>query len=557
MMRIRNILLIAFITLANILIFFTCTNTTENYNYLGPKKPEIPKKVIPFKYDIPYKMITNPEKKEEMIQKKIENLLKTNNVFWGGLPGTEDELLTVFVDISNFITSNFSGFNGLDLDWIGFTDEYYSKMEYAMNYGEFAYIMTKMGFVLQEGHTQIIPSRLMGDEGLNFMLDNAPVLVTQPFTRIGACYTVTQDEELVISKLIEEYDSPYNFKKGDEIVGFNGVPWQDWVDRLIDAGIPIYASPGANEDTIRYNLLKSGMANINLFETVNIKRWETGKIETMDVIYIHPKENLAYCTDLTQAEGLDDWRDDIFVYGKLEDPNLDIGYIYLRECPAGFEEFMFSEWNPYETLFAKKFEKAVLELMDTDGIIIDIRTNDGGRPEPLYRGLAHLIKGKEDIQPFGAAGRDTSKPGKTNLQVIENYPWSAFKADDPDQYYENPIIVMTGPDCISACDMLVALLSKYDEFTIIGKQPNGSATQVAGSMPYQVTEDNKYDVVYTYLTNLTFFFRDDEERKYLMRRDDFLDKPKWFTKDDLGNEVDTIREYAVELIKNEVSPQAK
>jgi C-terminal processing protease CtpA/Prc len=381
------------------------------------------------------------------------------------------------------------------------------------------------------------------------MLDKAPIVVTVPFSRIGACYTVTEKEELVVSKLFGNYQSPYKLKRGDEIVGFNGIPWQEWVDYLLESELPVYASPGANKSTIRYNLLKSGMANVNLFEKINIKRQETGSIETMDVVYIEPSDSLAYCTDLTQAEGLSDWREKIFVHGKLKDTN--IGYMYLRECPAGFDEFYdLNLWDPYKTGFSVLFEETVRSYMDTDGLIIDLRTNDGGRPEPLYRGLSLLIDSEEDVIPFGAYRRDTSDPSRTALEEVKEYPWFPFKADEGNMHYDNPIIVLTGPDCISACDMVIALMSKYDEFTIIGKHPNGSATQVAGEISWNIGQTYSTDFISTYLTNLTFFFPDEPER-YLMRRTDFLDEEIWFTKEHLAKGIDTVREYAVRLIKGE------
>jgi C-terminal processing protease CtpA/Prc len=550
-MKIRNLILI-FILILIAFITFMCTHTTigDDTAEDATWSRKITSDFVEFTHPIPNGMITNKEMKEAMIQAKIKNLEETNDIFWGDLPGKEDELKLVFTQIENFISNNFSGFRGLSIDWDDYTEESYEKLEYVDNYGDFADIMTKMGYILQEGHTQIVPSRMLGfKKTKNFMLDKAPVVVTVPFSRIGACYTVTEDDKLVVSKLFGNYQSPYKLKKGDEIVGFNGVPWQEWIDYLLESEVPVYSSPGANQETIRYNLLKSGMANVNLFEKINILRHNTGEVETMDIVYIKPSDNLAYCTDLTQAEGLSDWRNNIFTHGKLKDTN--IGYMYLRECPAGFEEYYdLNLWNPYNTSFADEFETAVLSYMDTDGLIIDLRTNDGGRPEPMYRGLSLLIDSEDDVIPFGAYRRDTSDPNRKALEEVKEYPWFPLKADEDNLHYDKPIIVLTGPDCISACDMLIALMSRYEEFTIIGKQPNGSATQVAGEISWNIGQSYSSDFIATYLTNMTFFFPDEPDN-YLMRRTDFLDEEVWFTKDDLANGVDTVREYAIRLIKEQ------
>ncbi len=509
-------------------------------------------KTVDFDYPVPDGMITDPLKKAEMIRLKIKNLEESNDLFWGDLPASIDELRLVYTKIERFISDNFSGFNGLDVDWNEVSRENYENIEYSDGYGDFASVITKLGLYLQEGHTQIVPSRFTqatGGNVINIMLEKAPVIYTIPLSKIGACYTVTEDEELVISKLIDSKVDLYEFEIGDEIVGFNGVPWQDWIPALLDAEIPVFASPGANKDAIQYNMLKSGMANVNLFEKINIRRAKTGNIETMDVKYVSPvKLQMPYCTDLTQAKGLPDWRKDVFTHGKIEGTN--IGYIYLRECPHGFDEvFDLNDWDPYLTSFSKEFERVILSFMDTDGLIIDVRTNDGGRPEPLYRGLARLIDSEENSVLFKASKRDTQSPDRKSLVDVVDYPWYEFRADDGNKCYKNPIIVLTGPDCISACDMLVAMLSRYDEFTIIGKQPNGSATQVAGMSSWSVGDSLSTDYVMTYLTNFIFFFKDDPSRS-LMRRTDFVDHEIWFTKEDLINEVDTVREYAINLIKN-------
>jgi len=49
-------------------------------------------------------------------------------------------------------------------------------------------------------------------------------------------------------------------------------------------------------------------------------------------------------------------------------------------------------------------------------------------------------------------------------------------ADEPDEDYTKPIIVLLGPRCYSACDSFVHFLSQFSAITIIGRNPNGSLT---------------------------------------------------------------------------------
>ncbi|MFW5800245.1 MAG: hypothetical protein ACOCV8_05460, partial [Spirochaetota bacterium] len=147
-LKINNIIILLFI-ITLIVIFIKCAGGTTNED--NNSDMLIPAEVIEFNYSIPDGMIEDTEEKEKMIKAKIEHLRKINALYWGELPGTEDELLIAYSDIGSFINSNFTGFKGLGVDWDEFTDEYYRKMEQASHYGDFAYIMSKLGYALKEG----------------------------------------------------------------------------------------------------------------------------------------------------------------------------------------------------------------------------------------------------------------------------------------------------------------------------------------------------------------------------------------------------------------------
>lgn len=583
----KNIILISILFMVSFLFIITCAgNTTEideEDEFLSATEFSnmeenlenygIPAQYIAFDYPIPEGMIEDDTAKQAMIDAKIEHLKQMNKLYWGSIPDNSNELEFVFEDVWYFISSEFPGFKGLDLDWEKFRDDYMEKIGKSANYGEYAHIMTLMAYSLKEGHSQVVPGRLVSkvEDGViipgpmsNAYLNKAPIFIPSNTCFIAACYTVSYDEELIISKIWDDSPNPYNFKLGDEILGFNGVKWIDWIPALEKSGLPFLGSPAASESSIRYNLLRAAMANVGLFEKMNIRRYETGEIETVDVIYIeNPTGDAGYtaraitCTELTETDGLVDpddpektlsWKDDpVLVSGIIKDKN--IGYIYLKSCPSGFNDGA-GEWNPYETDFSKKFDDAVLKLMDTEGIIIDLRYNTGGRPEPLYKGLSHLIKEEEDQSIFKTAIIDKRNDpvDRVNLVDIEDitgdpldYP---LKVDEPNQCYENPIIVMTGPDCISACDMLIAVLSRFPEFTIIGRDTNGSS---AGVHAEERWLDNEQDYVSQYIPSQTFYFTDDPHN-YLVRRTGFIQEEVWFQKDDIVNGVDSIRKRAIEMI---------
>jgi len=562
----KRILLLSFV-----LAVTACTSSTVTPEIVSAtglsaieniQKHGIPAMVVPFDYRVPDGMIEDPAELEAMIEAKIAHLQEVNRLFWGDAPGTPEERQETFDALWSHIDRRYPAFKGLALDWNAFHEEYYEKIGGVQSYGEFAHIITYMGYVLQDPHAATTPGRLVGKwwqirdleefMNLNVFLDQAPVFNTSALSRIGACTTVTSDEELVILTVLDGSPNPYHLKVGDELVGFNGVPWAEWTPRLETAGIPMYGNfgaPGATDSARQYYLLRSGMANANLFEKINIQRVDTGEIETMDIVYLPMGELEAFpfCLDLMDTEGLVTvhatyqpdafWGDPMFMYGIIQDEN--IGYMVIRSTnPENADEF------------EDQFEEAVLSLMDTDGIIIDLRENGGGTvPNFMTKGLAHLVKGSEERTIQADAVRDPDSDDRTRL-VDADAPWNYVNSpvDDPDLYYENPIIVLTGPSCVSGGDILVLWWSEFPEFTFIGKDPNGAMTGGRGSgRPYWWQGGNEYVKIFEYWT--AGYLVGEEPIAHLTRMTGLVDHEVWFTKEDVINGVDTVREYALQLIR--------
>ena len=578
-MRLRNLIVLSILTILSLSLIIMCQ--TDVAYRTG--------EFVPFEYPVPDGLITDEAEKEAMIQAKIENLEATNKVYWGVLPADNDTLQKGFQSIWGFIRSNFPGFHDIikseenpdGLDWDEVGENGYYDIEFMDNYGDFARLLTWMGYVLKEGHTNISTQRLSGGNNLTPFRQNVPMISTSVFSRIGACYTVTEEEKLVVKEIITPEENPYDLRIGDEIVGFNGVPWDEWLPYLLEANIPINGSPASSDGAIRYNLLRSGMTNVNLFEKINILRYDTGEVETYPVEFIpfswvdyHPCIEYVGDAPGVKTPEISIWVDegDVLTSGILPDEN--IGYIYLTECPSSFDEFDDPAlWDPYKTEISEAFSSAVSQLLDTDGLIIDLRFNTGGRNEVFYKGLSKLIDADEDIDVFSMLGKDTSNPHILALDMPLTPNESPLIADD--ESYDKPIVVLTGPDCISACDFLIAFFDRFPQFTIIGSHNNGSFTGVA-PREYDLGED----IVFQYISSQVGAYvkeapdydgpslKEIKDMEYgdeknellqeylfshyelLIRRSDFVDEFVWHTKDSIINGVDRVRERAIEIIKS-------
>ncbi len=559
----------------------TATGMTPDENL---QEYGIPATILPFDHPVPDGMIEDPEDREAMIEAKIAHLQEVNRLFWGTAPGTPQDRQAIFDEIWMAADEYFVAFDGLDTDWDAFYETYRAKIGQIESYGEYLSILTRLAYLLEEGHTYITTGRFWTafmEKGLGDDIINRPVPGFFPRaseSSMGACIVVTSEEALVVSRIWEGSPNPYRFRVGDEIAGLNGVPWEEWNPRLEMAEIPIYGSSDGAETARRYTLLRAVMQNTHLFEKINIRRVDTGEVETLPLVFIETEgdEGQATCPEWTETEELVSvqdsgktlsWQDDpIFVYGVIEAEN--VGYMILKHLDP--------EDPPR---FANQFEEAVLSLMGTEGLIIDLRANGGGEfPSPLFAGLSHLVRGMEERPFYGTAVNDPASKDRTRLVPIEEGWGEAcqrtpaddrfdlaglcrkamdsarlvrshpFPADDPDLFYAHPIIVLVGPGCGSACDQLVHLLSQFLEFTIVGRDPNGSLTS-------PLNWDRVYaypqieDAVLLKIPAVASYALDQGALSHLCRRTGIVDVEVWLTKEDVINGVDTVRESALQIIR--------
>jgi hypothetical protein len=551
----------------------TATGLTPQQNVL---MYGIPAEILPFEYAVPEGMIEDPAEIQAMIEAKITQLEEINRRFWGDAPGNAEQRQEVFEELWGILDEYYVAFNRLDIDWDAFYEENMEAIGNATSYGEYAYVITNMGYVLQEVHTYAEPIRITTarDRSSVYVPETRYIPWFEPSgydSRFGGCYTVTSEDELVFYLVQENLRNPYHLQIGDEFIGFNGVSWRDWIPAIQASRLPRSGSPAASDDSLAYHLLRSGMQNAQLFETINIRRVDTGRVETLDVIPERPRYSLD-CSDWMSPDGwvssedlnhpvsMED--DDVFIYGVLRDEN--VGYMVLRNflLPEGFES---------------EFERAVNALMNTDGLIIDLRGTSGGNfSVSNFSAITHLVKGTEDRYFYSWAVNALSSNDRSTLEDIRegwgedcqnaiapdrfdvaglcerilgfDHLSSVLKADDPDEFYTKPISVLLGPYCYSACDYFVHFLSQFPEITIIGRNPNGSATSFnIWGRTYNYPELNesvlmwfpagaRYDVNNPSIDNLC--------------RRSFVDHEVWFTKEDVKIGIDTVLEYAIQFIRD-------
>ena len=116
-----------------------------------------------------------------------------------------------------------------------------------------------------------------------------PVLVIGAvvISHFGAVLTVLPDSSLLVLRTIDNH--PLGLQPGDIVLGYEGVPWKDLVDELLESGIPILSCPrGAKSASEIHELVSAGM-NWHLFETIDIVKYASGDTVHLPV---YPLANL-------------------------------------------------------------------------------------------------------------------------------------------------------------------------------------------------------------------------------------------------------------------------
>jgi hypothetical protein len=291
--------------------------------------------------------------------------------------------------------------------------------------------------------------------------------------------------------------------------------------------------------------------NAHLFENIQVRRQGTGDVETMSTVYLGPDSwrpciEAAAPDGLVSADGaqapvsLDD--DPMFVHGIL--PEEQIGYMAIKRVLPGEMDTL---RHPDAQAFAGKFEAAVLSLMDTEGLVIDLRYNEGGRDVDIFfPGLAHLIDEPEEKLIFEKAIRDEGSLGRESLTALAS-EHGPLLPDEPNQHYDKSIVVLTGPGCKNSCDWLVQLLVRFPEFTLIGRDPNGSM------MAYGIkarTEPYGGDYAAMYVPAVALYDVEEHPPAHRSRMTGFVDEEVWSTRDDIVAGADRVMERAIEIIRS-------
>jgi len=319
------------------------------------------------------------------------------------------------------------------IDWAALQDEYAPRAARVLNDEDFYRLLRDLALEIPDGH-------------VNVSL-NSSVFYEESAGSFGLVLKELSDGRVIVVQVIP--DTPgakAGILPGAEITAWNG----DSIADAVDAVIP-RLGPYSTDHTTR-------IAQVNFLTRVA----PGSEIETT---FINPGETEAESVSLTAAVEYDSLLQ-TFPSSELDQFELPIEGEFLEEEGLAYIRVL-SFLGDYQ-LFARLWDFNLQKLVDEEiqGLIIDLRTNGGGRSDlpiqftgyffeeavPLYQNY-YYNEGSQGFEPSG------------DPVEIEPAPL----------HFEGPVAVLVSPDCVSACESFAYALATAGRSIVVGHYPTAGA----------------------------------------------------------------------------------
>ena len=452
------------------------------------------------------------------------NLADSVDAFWGeGV--TTDQKLAVFTTTWQAVDENFACFSNLDVDWQAVKTRYLDEISQGVSKGRFHGILMAMARELRDMHSLFIDVEVYG----TFPAPGVPLMVVRgwgDFSSFGAGLTPLPDQSLLVYKTMANH--PMGLVPGDVVMGFDGQLWRDLYPQLLNAEVPItgvwYNAPSA----YRQSMLNSAGHNWHLFETVQIRKYDSNEVVSMPTSLLGSSTEALFNNEQLPVAGVpiktlgDLNRGRAVSFGIIE--GTQTGYIALYGM---FGDAQFA------------FNQAVEELMfqsQVTSLVIDIRTCFGGDLTDTNPGLSHLFN---QLTPtVDGAVRDRADDHFSLVTVGDG---DSYIDPDPETFFDGPIAVLVGPGAASSGDQFAFRLKQHPRARLFGKPSGGGFNNVN---PLAELSGLGFRSNYAFLEA----YPAGQFGHFLSHRELHVDEEIWLTRDDVAQGIDTVLQAALAWI---------
>lgn len=311
-----------------------------------------------------------------------------------------DRARQVFMRTWQFIQDHYADPNFNGLDWEAIRAEYEPKVRAAQTPQEFYGLMVEMVGRLNDGHSTFLPPQQAGALQ-SYRLGSGAASVTG----LAASLRRMPDHSLLVLQVIPNSKAEAALKPGDRIVAIEGVR----LDR---------------EDRTHLLYGRAGVVHITVQPPNGAPREMLIERETYSTSLIPPP-------------------------------------VVARRLPGDIGYLAIYDFLSFTT--AMRVREALLQLLRggrLNGLIVDMRANDGGIIGQMVDVLALLIDG-------GSAGSYVSRAGEVDAYTIPH--GRTIRALDG-----TPVVVLAGPGTNSSGDIFVAVMQTSGRARVVGMPTPGN-----------------------------------------------------------------------------------
>jgi hypothetical protein len=461
------------------------------------------------------------------------------DAYWGDGLSTEEKL-KIFDTYWDYADRKFAAYQNLVVDWPALRNKYRGEVAAGVSRGRFAGIMNHLALQLRDSHTQA------DDILVNFVTVPGPGVPSMgqgawEVDTSGACLTAQDDGSALVYSVMPNH--PLGLQRGDRILGYDGKPWRELYQELINEEVPMWPLWwGSSDSSFDHSFVMSAGLNWHWFDVMDIAKQSTGQVVHVPTSLMPGDIFWGFCSEQMNVPGVP--KPNFFAGNYVRSgivTGTNIGYIYVQAWVDNTEN---------------EFANAVYQLTQVNkvsGLIVDYRFNVGGFIRAPLLGTAVLAE-----RPAPTLGNDQRlKPYDHFLMKTLLTP-DFFKLDflhfgnrdiPIKLSYAGPVAVLVGPGAVSSGDFGSELLRSLPIARTFGKSTSmalglptqpalGTHIDLGPDWEARVSESNSYAI--------------GKPKDYLIHTEFPVDELVWLTPDDVAAGQDTVVNAAMKWLKTQI-----
>ncbi len=328
-----------------------------------------------------------------------------------------------------------------NVDWDALVEEFRPLVEEAETDNDplaYARVLRDLTLEIPDGHVAIFggaASEVQGD------------FIEPTAGGLGFNIAELDDGRIIVEFVLEESPADGSrIETGDEIIAFNGIP----IQQFLEEEVKVFAGPFSTEHNLRIQQLRYAV------------RFPVE--EMVDVTFINGSTGELSTVTLTAAEERATWSRTSILASAPEF----VGPVEYELLPNGYALVAITTFSGNEVLTIQDWENflTMVKEQGIPGIVVDMRFNGGGSPL-LANQMAGYFYDEQTVIGYRAGYNEEIG----EFEVDTDVPTYVYPAPETFRY-DGEIAVIVGPSCASACETFSYAMSVLDNVGIVGTYPS-------------------------------------------------------------------------------------